>query len=154
MQKSSYTNEEIAAVQRKFSAAMLRHRNRQRNIALGFIAIIGGGVLVYFVVPGDYLNPIILLCFAVLAVYIFAVTKMYPPLKCSGCFSQLEESFGNYCPECGSYPLKVIGEYERECKTCNRHLRITRHRHNNDIPRNYKIRVCTFCGVTLSRSGF
>ncbi len=154
MQQSKYSNEEIAVIQQKFYKAMMRNRNQQRNIVLGLIVIVAGSALLYFFVPADYSNPLLLFCVAVLGIYLFAVMKMYPPLKCPGCYFSLEESFGNYCPQCGTYPLKPTGEYHSECSNCHKQLSLARNNNENPIPRNYKIRVCTRCGVTLARSGF
>jgi hypothetical protein len=151
--KSRYTNDEIAAIQKKFSAAV----GRERLFVRTGVAVLGitfvGGLALLILVPGGYKGLIILFLGVVLVIALF-VMRRQPPLKCPGCKKELEQSLENYCPECGSQSLRKISRLEAHCATCNRNLKLMRVRGRGSIlARRFKIRACTHCGVTLSRSG-
>jgi len=151
--KSRYTNDEIAGIQRKFNASVFRERRfvKVGFAVLGIIFVIGFALL--FLVPKGYIALIILFLGIVFTIFLF-VMRMQQPLKCPGCNMRLEGSLGNYCPECGSHSLRQINGLQAHCTACNRKLKQMRSRGRGSIlVRKFKIRACTHCGVTLSRSG-
>jgi len=151
--ESRYTDDEKAGIQKKFRATIVRERLfvRVGFAILGVIFVIGLALL--FLVPGGYKGLIVVLLLIVLAVFAF-VLRMQPTLKCPGCKRQLEGSLGNYCPECGGRSLTQISRLEAHCAACNRKLKFLRsHGWGSILARRFKIRACTHCGVTLSRSG-
>ncbi len=157
MQKTRYSDEEIAIIRQKFNVAMVRNLNQQRNMFLGVGAILACGVLLYLILPGSYSNPIVVFFIVVFGIYLFAISRLYPPLKCPGCHSRLEDSFGNFCPACGGSPFKIIDDYQGECTNCNSYLKLPEPSKGGGVGRrfrNFKIKACTRCGVTLTRGGF
>ena len=151
-EKNRYSNDEIARIQKNYNAAVVRDRQIVRIgfAVLGVILVLGFAL--FFLAPKGYYGLIILFLGIVLAIFLF-VMRMQPQLKCPGCKTKLEGSFGNYCPECGSRSLKQINSLQAHCATCNRDLKHIRARRGSIPLRRFKIRACTHCGVTLSRSG-
>ena len=151
--QSRYSNDEIAKIQKKFNAAVVRERLFVRTgfAVLGIVFAIGFALI--FLVPKGYIGLIIGFLLIVFAVFVFLM-RMQPRLKCPGCNRELEQSLSNYCPECGGHPLRQISRLEAHCAACNRKLKLIPTRGRGSISaRRFKIRACTHCGVTLSRSG-
>ena len=90
-----------------------------------------------FVIPLPALTPVLL-----------ANTE----LKCPACHKNLFRpglEVGNYCPECGAAGLKLKGWITCEyCESCRKKFMQSRY------GRNYKIRVCTYCGLLFSEKGY
>ena len=94
-------------------------------------------IIGFFVIPLPALTPVFL-----------ADTK----LKCPACRKNLFRSgleVGNYCPECGAADLKLKGWLSSPyCDSCGKKFIEVKG------VRNYKIRVCTYCGLLFSGKGY
>lgn len=154
-EKSRYTAEETARIQREINARLLRNR-RVVLISLVIFGIfcISAGTIVYFA-PADYKNSLIWAFIILFLITILVVNKFYPGIKCPGCQMLLsDQTFGDYCPVCAGSSLRVNeGGRRAYCPGCSRKLKYTVNRTLNLVRANFKIRACTHCGVHLSRSG-
>ncbi len=147
--ESRYTNDQIARIQREFQMSLWRDRRKQRIWFTVFGILFVAGFALVYLSPSSYTNLIIWLFVICVAILAIALVKIHPRLKCPGCHMTPEGSFGNYCPECGSLSLKIINRRNARCAHCNRRMS-----YSIRGIRHFKIRVCTHCGVPLSRSGY
>jgi hypothetical protein len=90
--------------------------------------------------------------FVLPAVAYFLLIRPWSWFKCPACHNSIYLSrLGHYCPACGSNQLEAGNFWGRlpKCNGCGKKL-LLMHRSR----RNYKVRVCTHCGVLLDEKGF
>jgi Zn ribbon nucleic-acid-binding protein len=152
--KRSYSNEEIARIQKEFTVSRLRNRH---EVFIG-LAIFGlfciSAITVIYFAPNDFKNLLSWLFIILFAILFFVGNKFYPGLKCPACqVLLLDSGFGDYCPVCSGNELRIHNSRRALCPSCNRKLEYRAISTMNIVSKNFKIRACTHCGVPLSRSG-
>ena len=140
--RQDYSLEEQGQLYDAFQKVTNQYRWHGRVAAFGQIGFFGSILL------GILLREPVLLCVAGICPFIIVGAALTSPrLICPGCGNQLDQ-IGGYCPECGGNSIKR-GSWFRfpQCLTCGKTFVVGRG------GKNYKIRVCTHCGVILDQKG-
>lgn len=137
--------EEQKRLQEAFQQSARQYR-RNRRIAGIVFALSFGSLLFSFALPKAYF-PWAIGAFIACWVIVVGAAIFSPPLRCPACQNKVEDGFGPFCPECGTYALQS-GTWFRapRCSACNREMRHRKTRH-------YTVRACTHCGVWLDDKG-
>jgi hypothetical protein len=144
---NKYTEEERKSVKLAFRLMAATYRRHRRIALCCFLSALGalgffGAVLV--LVP-PFSSWAALPFLACIAVY-FGVVISMPRLVCPGCSHEIQLSFGQYCPDCGSRTLEPHRPLRSvRCTACGK---------SNLKGRQYfTTRLCTHCGVMLDENG-
>ena len=143
---ADYSTEERRRLREAFSSVAANYRRQERTCVWGFAGF-AGSIVLAVILPTAWLPwsaiPVAI-CFAF---FFFAMIGM-AGIVCPGCSNEIENSFGCYCPECGSRQLQRNGWYRApHCTACGKRMRRGR-------ARMYTIRACTHCGLMLDEEGF
>lgn len=151
---SEFWNNQRGRFLNEFKPQASRYRHRQRIATLlliGFLLAISS-----FTFFDNYIPDLVLMWMAalLLAGVVGACLILIFGLKlaCPVCRKRLEPAKGRYCPQCGSdqfqYGRHLSGS-SLYCPACDSQI----DEGYGDLPRSYKIRGCTHCGVMLDEQG-
>jgi hypothetical protein len=146
---SDYSAEECARFREVFRPLAVTYRRRRGVGSAWFLfgagCLISGGFLDY--VLRQNLMPWFAIPFSLCVAVWFWILMTTPKLICPACSQEMEHSFGDYCPECGSKGMEAPGQFRAaHCKTCGKSM-------HGGRGRKYKIRACTHCGLMLDDQG-
>jgi hypothetical protein len=145
-----YSADERRRFKEAFRPQAAVYRRHRRVTLAWFFAAMGCGLLGAFVdgiLKKGLLASMMIPFFGCGAIW-FVILMLTPRLVCPGCSRDIEVSFGDYCPMCGSKGLEPPrGIRPAHCTTCGMSRNLGRG------PRRCRIRNCTHCGLLLDEKG-
>jgi len=143
-----YAPDELAQFKNAFRPTADRYR---RHLRIGGVAawvvffFIGFAFLLATAAPHSLSFSLVFTGFVLLWVGALWGIVLTRSLKCPACKRQIT-TLCAYCPECGHSPLAIGWFGGFSCEHCGKTL-------SGGKRRNYKIKVCSHCGVVLDEQG-
>jgi hypothetical protein len=144
-----YSDEEQLEFQNTFKPVAEKYRRRRergRKWGMAFMVLIFVGFVIAAINP----RPFIWLWLAAIITWLIALVTSHTKLLCPACQNKVNDGYGTFCPQCGK-TLKRYGVLQSvenvKCAWCGILLGKAKK------GRNYRIRLCTYCGVTLDPTG-